>query len=217
MVSQQEIDVRRQGGNQRQTSPRPPESPRRQPLSSQVPLAELLFADGDLGSAAPPQPECSQRACDFFATDLASVVQRLLRDFDFPRVLSSAEAANPPGQATGAKKSHAQRVLPRLVKPMRVILGSLRDVYGGPHCLGACLGHPQRGAAIGCPGVCEVGEPCDLVGRKVRREREDVSGLAAGSDVAVAFFAAGLVAGRASGLLFEGCRAGTRHRGDHRA
>ena len=33
------------------------------------------------------------------------MVQRLLRYFDFPRVLSSAEAAKPPGQARG-RKSH---------------------------------------------------------------------------------------------------------------
>ena len=33
------------------------------------------------------------------------MVQRLLRYFDFPRVLSSAQAAKPPGQALG-RKSH---------------------------------------------------------------------------------------------------------------
>ena len=38
------------------------------------------------------------RACDCFATDPASVVQRLVRYSDFTRVSSSAEAAKPLGQ-----------------------------------------------------------------------------------------------------------------------
>ena len=68
---------------------------------------------------------------------------------------------------------------------------------------------------MGLLGFLESRGLVQVVGREVGCEREDVSGVAAGSGVVVAAVAAGLVAGGASGLLLEGCRAGTRHLGDH--
>ena len=54
-----------------------------------------------------------------------------------------------------------------------------------------------------------------MVCREVGCEREDLSGVAAGSGVVAAPFAGGLVAGGASGLLLDGCRAGARHQCHH--
>ena len=55
------------------------------------------------GIAPPTAVRVTVRACDYFATDLASVVQRLLLYSNFTRAWSSAEAVKPLGQAPWRK------------------------------------------------------------------------------------------------------------------